>query len=451
LFNPERRKIKMGSSSSRKNRNTNRRDRIGRSGKRGRRFQKDALMDRMKKSQEQAEGGRGVIREDVDVTIWRPKDGYHAIDIIPYAVGKYNVEGDKPGVGHYCFRYFYHRNVGPANRWAICPLKTWGKDCPICEERQRLIDDNADWDKIIKPLFSRERYLYNIVCYDRGEEKKGVQVWDVSNHYFQKHIIKLSKKPARGGRKEQKILFFDEEEGKTITFTIEPPQSKEDFAEYVAHAFEDRDYTITDDILDQAHCLDEIVQIYTYDELSEMFFGKQKGESSSAKSRENDLLDDLDDIENNEELLDFCDDNDIDIKLKGGRRYFDDNVDKVRDFIESMGKRDKSSDENDLLDDLDDIENNDELQDFCDDNDIDIRLKGGRRHFPSNIDKVKNFIESMEEGNDPEITTDDIDNMNKRQLKRLIKDENLDIDPRDFDDEDELRDEIVSELGLLEL
>jgi hypothetical protein len=119
---------RSGRSSSRK---SSRRDKGRSSSRRNkRRFQKDQLMNRMKKSQQQAEGGRGVIRGDVELNFWRPKDGTHMIDIIPYQVGKYNVDGDEPGAAHYTFRYFLHRQVGAANAWVICPLKNMGKRLP---------------------------------------------------------------------------------------------------------------------------------------------------------------------------------------------------------------------------------------------------------------------------------------------------------------------------------
>lgn len=390
-----------------------RRDRKGKRSKRSsrkssrsgkRRFQKDKLMNRMKKSQQEAEGGRGVIKQSADVTLWRPKDGPHIIDIVPYEVGKYNVDGDEPGEVHYTFRYFVHTRVGPANAWVICPLKTWGKDCPICEERQRLIDKGADWDKIIKPLFPRERYIYNIVCYDRGQERKGVQIWDVSNHYFQKHIITLSKKPARGGRSEKNILFFDEEEGKSISFTIEPPQSKEDYAEYVGHAFEEREDPITDEILDSAHCLDEIVVILSYDEIAKMSAGR----SGTTK-------------------------------------------------VDGSDDHQPGVDYDDLLDELDDIDDYDDLVDFCEDNDIDVRLRKGKRHMDKNLDKVRDIVEDLKEdynmgeggdGDEPDITADDIDDMSKRELRKLIKEEDLDVKPKDYDDLDDMKDAVIEELGL---
>ena len=127
-------------------------------GKNKRRYQKEQLMKRMHQSQQQAEGGTGVIRPDAEVTIWRPKPGDHTIDIIPYKTGKFNVEGEKPGSIHYTYRYFMHRGVGPANKIVICPLKTYGKDCPICEERQRQQDKGLkkkQWELLVKPLYPK--------------------------------------------------------------------------------------------------------------------------------------------------------------------------------------------------------------------------------------------------------------------------------------------------------
>jgi len=398
----------MSRKSKKRKKGLDRKKRSTRGRNKNRRFQKNKLLDRMKKSQQQAEGGMGVIRGDADVTIWRPGDGSHIIDIIPYEVGKYNVDGDEPGEVHYTFRYFLHRNVGPGNKLVICPLKTWGKDCPICEERQRLIDNGSDWEKMVKPLFPKERYIYNIVCYDRGEEKKGVQVWDVSNHYFQKHIITLSKKPTRGGRDEQNILFFDEEEGKSISFTIEPAQSKDDFAEYVAHSFDERDYTISDDLLDSAHCLDEIVEIHSYEDIKKMFFGR------SGSNRNDDSDDNSGDSEDNT----------------------------LRD----------------LLSELDDLEDNDELRDFCEDNGLDVKIKGGKRFFSRNVDNIKEALEAEYDDDDdddddddePDYTVEEIEEMNFRKLKKLVEEEALDIDLEDFSrkDADDLRDEIIAELGL---
>ena len=391
----------------------------------GRRYQKEALMERMKKSQQQQEGGLGVLRSDANVTIWRPKDGSHIIDIIPYIVGKNNVEGDKPGKGlHYTFRYFVHKSVGPNNDWHICPARTWGEDCPICEYRQKLIDKGEDWDSVIKPLFPRSRNIYNVVCYDRGEEKKGVQVWDISNHYFEKHILTLSKKPARSGKAEKNILFFDEEEGKSITFTIEPAQGKDDYPEYVGHAFDERDYKISDEILDAAHCLDELIVRPNYQDLEKAFFGKSGSKNKAASKDEGPGW--ADDEEENEE---------------------EENVNWEM-----------------LIDELDDLEDMDMVESFIEGNSIDIDFKKlKKKKLKVALREVRKYLEEMsekeeededkenddeDEDKEEELTAEDIEEMSKKELRKLIKERELDIDVKDFDDLDDLKDEVISELEL---
>jgi hypothetical protein len=392
-----------------------------------RRYQKEMLLERMQQSQQEAEGGRGVLSDEAKVTLWRPKDGSHIIDIIPYLTGKNNVDGDKAGTQvHYTFKYWVHKGVGPTNRWFICPAKTWGEDCPICEHRQAMIDKGSDWDKNIKPLFPRPRNLYNIVCYDRGEEKKGVQVWDVSDHYFQKHIITLSKKPARGGMKEQQILFFDEEEGKSITFTIEPAKGQDDYPEYVGHAFDDRDYRISDEILDQAYCLDEIIHRPTYEEMEKAYFGKPESRARRGA---------------------FEEEEEKPRKARGRQR---EEPEEDPDEDENYD----APDTDELLEQLEECEDNDEIEAFCDEHGIDFPLK---KNFKKNLIALKAVIEEMgeepdedEEPEEEELTAEDVEQLELKALKKLIAErpELKKLNPKKFPDIDDLRDEIIDRLGL---
>ena len=429
----------------------------GKKGRRSarRRYQKEQLMKRVHDSQKQAEGGGlSILKPDVDVTIWRPNDGSHIIDIIPYLTGKNNAEGDKPGKVHYTFHYYIHKNVGPNNDWYICPARTWGDPCPICEYRAKLLDSGADYDKKIAPLNTKERNLYNIVCYDKGEEKKGVQLWDVSYHYFEKHIIALSKKPARGGREERTVLFFDEEEGKSIAFTIEPAKSKEDYPSFVGHSFDDRDYEIEDEVLDSAHCLDELVKRPTYEELEKAFWGTKgprddkddddddddDDDSGGSDESLDDLLEELDDCETLDELKEFCDDNDIDIKVKGkGSKAIKKNKKKIREWLEENFDEDDDDDDDEDYDDDEDGDDSDSEDDDDEDDDDEDEPKGKRK------DKGK---KGKGKGKKAKYSVDDIEEMNKRQLKKLTKKEKLDVDPDDADDLDDLQDMVIEELGL---
>ena len=419
-----------------------------------RRYQKEQLIRRVKDSQKQAEGGGlSILKPDVDVKIWRPNDGSHIIDIIPYITGKQNVEGDKPGKVHYTFHYYIHKNVGPNNDWYICPARTWGDPCPICEHRAKLLDQGADYDSKIAPLNTKERNLYNIICYDKNEEKKGIQIWDVSYHYFEKHVIALSKKPARGGRKEKTVVFFDEEEGKSIAFTIEPAKSKEDYPSFVGHSFDDRDYEIDEDILDEAHCLDELVHKPSYDELEKAFWGTKgpqddvddsdDDDDDDESSSLEDLLEELDECEDQDDLDEFCEDNDIDVKMK--KKKFKKNKKAVKAWLEENfdDDDDDEDDDDDDYDDEDEDDSSDEDEEDEEDEDDEEDERRSKRKG-----KSKKGKKGKKGKKKSKYTVDDIEEMSKKKLKKLIKKEKLDVDPDDADDLDDLQDMVIDELGL---
>ena len=369
-------------------------------GRRNRGKQSKKLQDRIKTGQERSKGRvRSIIASGKDVPMYRPKDGSHILDVIPYDAGPNDPlvnEGDPT----YTFEYWAHVRVGPSEIMMLCLAEMYNKPCPICEHRQKLREDGAD-DEVWKKLFPKRRNLYNIVSYDRGEEEKGVQVYDVSYHYFEKALMAISKKPGRGGKKERTINFADPDDGKSITYTIEPAKSKNDYPDFVGHTFDDRDYEITKKILRNAFVLDEVIHIPTYDELDKAYWGDEDKRSRGKKKK---------------------------------------------------GKKGKGSDDKlqDLMEEVGDLEDMDDLEDFIDDNDLDIKIK--KR---DEVDDVKDKIEEAlrEEHGDKGESSDDYDeddirDMSKKELKKLIKDEDLDVDPDDADDVEELQDMIIEELDI---
>ena len=368
-----------------------------------RKYDSKKLQNRLKKSQERAQGGmRSAVKADADVTLFRPKDGSHIIDIIPYLAGNNDPiveEGDPT----YTFEFWVHGSIGPDNAVMLCPQRMYNKECPICDHRQKLRDKGADED-VWKKLFPRCRHLYNVVCYDRGEEKKGIQVFDISYHYSEKHLIPLSKRPTRGG-KERTVNFADPEDGKSITFTIEPAKTKNDYPSYVGWAFEDRDYELEDDILDAAHCLDEIIKIPTAKEITDAYWGKE-GKKKSRRARDDDdddsdelegLVEEVEDMDEMDDLEDFIEEHDLDVKIKKK----DDEDDVKGKILEALDEQYGEEDEDD--DDDDDT---------------------------------------------PDYTKKQIRKMKKKKLLQLIDDEDLDVDQDDADDTEELQDMIIEELDL---
>jgi hypothetical protein len=157
------------------------------SSRKRRKFQSGKLQKRIKKSQERSKGKfKNIINSELDIPVWRPKDGDHIIDIIPYFAGKKDPDPDARGEEQYTYEYYVHTNIGASNEWMLCPEKTYDKKCPICEHQQALFEKGRD--KKAGKLWPKRRNLYNVVCFDRGEQDKGVQVWDVSWHYMEKKI-----------------------------------------------------------------------------------------------------------------------------------------------------------------------------------------------------------------------------------------------------------------------
>jgi hypothetical protein len=374
------------------------------SSRKRRRIIGDGLSKRIKIGKERAKGLRkNIIKGDIDVNLWRPREGSHIIDIIPYPAGKHEYTV-KPGEDNYTFEYYVHKNVGPGEHWFLCPAATYDDRCPICEHREKLREKGAG-KKIFIPLFPKRRNLYNIISYDRGEERKGVQVWDVSWFYFEKHLMAIASKPDRRGR-EREVNFAHTENGKSITFTIEPPKSKDDYQSYVGHAFDDRDYKVKNKTLDETQILDEIVSIPTYKQIKDSFWKgggpKEEDEGHEQKDEEfEELMEEVEELDDMGDLEEFIEENELRIKI--GRKDDEEDVkEKIKEALEEQFSYEEAEDED----------------------------------------------EDEGEGENDEDLAEQIEAMNKRKLLRYIKDEDLDIDPDEAEDVDELKEMILDELGL---
>jgi hypothetical protein len=207
---------------------------------------------------------------------WWAEKGEHIIDIVPYIAGKNdprNVEGDPT----YVLDVEVHMNVGPMSDKVVC-LGQYNKPCPICEEATRLNREGADWKTEIKPLRPSRRALYNVIVRDGGEhEKKGVQILEIAHFFMERHLSKIAKDPRGGGF----VVFSDPDDGKSISF--ERTGVGAENTGYDGHRFVDRIDPITDKELDDAKCLDDLLDIKTYDEIYELFHGKDSGAKGSSE------------------------------------------------------------------------------------------------------------------------------------------------------------------------
>lgn len=201
------------------------------------------------------------------IKVWKCTEDEHFINIIPYVAGKRN-PNVKEGKWAYNLDIYVHRKVGMNEDSYICLQRSYGKDCPICEEQARL-RKTEDYDEAYaKSLNPTRRVLYNIECLDSEKETRvGIQLFEVSHWLFEKELAEISKKPKGGGF----VLFSDPDEGKTLCFRKKGNGPTN--TEYKGFQFTDRDEPISDDIIDAALCLDAIIHIPTYEEVKKAFFG----------------------------------------------------------------------------------------------------------------------------------------------------------------------------------
>jgi hypothetical protein len=209
--------------------------------------------------------------------LWDCKAQPHELDIIPYRVGKEDPRIKdgilREGDWHYYLDLWVHRDVGVNRDWYVCLARNYGKPCPICEEKER-IRRTDDYDEdLVRSLSPKRRAIYNVIVYDDDKETaKGIQIFEVAHWFMERNIVAIANAPSgrHGGNIGGFIPFADPDEGKSIAF--EKKSVGKDKVDFIAHRFIDRTYTIPDEYLEKAFCLDQCIEIPTYEELSKALF-----------------------------------------------------------------------------------------------------------------------------------------------------------------------------------
>lgn len=213
---------------------------------------------------------RGIFREDIEgLQLWKVSEGDHEFDFVPYSAGPNDPDKKiSPGDFTYVLIVWVHRGIGPSEDSYICQARTNGKRCPVCEYQTSLKDTDAS-DEEIKRWNPTRRTLYNVVVYDsEKEQSKGVQILDIAHYYLEQELQVQSRPRSRGGAATGEKIFFasPDKDGKTIAVTREGSRRN---TKYIGIKFLDRDYDLADDIIEAAHCLDEIVHWPSYDEVKD--------------------------------------------------------------------------------------------------------------------------------------------------------------------------------------
>jgi hypothetical protein len=212
-----------------------------------------------------------------DYSVWDWREAQkHMFDIVPYIAGNYNPHFDK-GDEAYVVEIFIHKQVGGGDTSYICPKKTWGKPCPICEHRISELKNGVDWKELQE--FNTTKYptsIYNVIVYDSDEEeKKGIQLFIVPHFNMEfklKGLVESTPKEIAMGEPPEKLYSDPTEEGYMISFVRNNLEGAN--YEALSHQLVKRNYSV-EDMIDQAYCLDELLVIPTYDELWEALYGEK--------------------------------------------------------------------------------------------------------------------------------------------------------------------------------
>jgi hypothetical protein len=368
------------------------------------------LNNQVEKDRKKAEQGKNPSIVIGNIPLWKCGVGEHIIDVLPFFAGA-NHPDKAEGENTYRLEYYMHRDVGHQNARVLC-LQAMGLGaCPICEHQADLIEEKADESKW-KPLRPKNWVLFNVVVYDKGEEKKGIQIWDAPYFYSMENIMDIAKIRSRGGKPSKTTDFANPDKGKSISFEVKAAKGQNDYPKYTGFKFEPRDYKIKDSLLDDCLVLDELIPIPTYEEVSELYFGSGQGRKAVDDDGDDDSdesdsalgLEELDEAEDIDDLKVIVSKYDLSTKIKKASKFK-----KTRRLIKEEFEAMDDDDDDDGDEDGDEDEDNEENA----------------------------------------LTSEDVEDMSTKELKRVIKANKLDLDPDDYEDETELAEAIIEEMELI--
>jgi hypothetical protein len=204
---------------------------------------------------------------------WKPKEGLNKIDIVPFVAKTNNIPGTKAGFTDFVLDVYVHRNVGPKKDSFVCPARTYGKACPICEERDELRgDSNADEEKL-EALRPKQRVFYNVI--DLMKKDSPVQIFEEVYYFFDRFVQELA-----GIDKNAFVTYWTLKGGMTLQFTAKEKKGKYKGFEYFNFSFAPRaDYS--EAIMTEAHDFSTLLHVPSYEEIRNSHYSCDDVEESA--------------------------------------------------------------------------------------------------------------------------------------------------------------------------
>lgn len=218
------------------------------------------------------------LKGDRTLEFFSPIIGVNRFDIVPYMVRSdkhplVHQKKMKKGDLDYLLDIWIHTYVGPENADVVCLKKNYGKPCPICEEVSRLYDEGDQASA--KKIQAKRRVVYNLIPRD-GEHDGQLMVFEVSHFLFEKELSEAANACVDG---EPVITFAElEKDGKTVQCRVvnekmTSGKRTNDVAHFKDFRFRDRAVAVPESILDEAVSFDAGINLMTYEEIQEYFYG----------------------------------------------------------------------------------------------------------------------------------------------------------------------------------
>jgi len=238
--------------------------------------------DKLKKRQQNnaAEAAKGFKPNVFDLEMlgetefFSPETGKNKIDIIPYLAGTdKHPAGIAKGDPEYVLVYYKHKGLGPTQRTTVvCPKSTFGKPCPVCEERDKLIADGQE--ELADSLKPKKYAAYWVV--DKLAEEEALKLFDVQWFFFEKELCDASMNPDEDDDSsvvERPVPYAALEGGYSVKFrATDEVFGKAKFKKFKDFRFAKRKEDYDEAILKDTIPLDSLLVVKSYSELKEIIF-----------------------------------------------------------------------------------------------------------------------------------------------------------------------------------
>lgn len=215
---------------------------------------------------------------------------YHDLNILPWRVATRNhpevVAGNmQVGDFDYVLDVWVHRSVGPNQVDCICPKKTMGRACPICDEGNRLWDDGEK--DAARPFFASRKCVYLVQELDERLHADGdVKVFETSHATFSRDLQDEATNCLRGNG----VVNFasPDSDGRVVSFRVGEDKmgNGKKFKKAVGFSFQQRAEEIPDEVLENLPSLDAMMVVKSAEELKAMMYGDDAATNDFDDARE---------------------------------------------------------------------------------------------------------------------------------------------------------------------